>query len=120
MYLGLTRFSARTYAANFAVDHVAAIVSHAKTLLPSRKVYLAVNTLMLESEHSKVMHSLAECAEAGVDAFIVQDWGIAYLVRKFFPMVRLHASTQMAVHGRSGVEVLAAFWYISTIRSILQ
>ncbi|MBI4753155.1 U32 family peptidase, partial [Candidatus Desantisbacteria bacterium] len=111
VYLGLARFSARAYAANFTADQIAAIVSYAKMLSPPRKVYLAVNTLMLESERGKVIHSLAECAEAGVDAFIVQDWGIAYLVRKFFPMVRLHASTQMAVHGKSGVEVLAGWGF---------
>ncbi|MFH1896807.1 MAG: U32 family peptidase [Candidatus Desantisbacteria bacterium] len=111
VYLGLTKFSARAYATNFTADQVAEIVSYAKMLSPSRKVYLAINTLMLESQRCKIMHSLAECAEAGVDAFIVQDWGIAWLARKFFPMVRLHASTQMAVHGRSGVEVLARWGF---------
>jgi putative protease len=111
IYLGLQRFSARAEAENFSLDELAGIVGYAHGLSPRRRVLAAVNTLVLEEELAPAVEALGALADVGVDAVIVQDLGVARLVRRHFPSLRLHASTQLAVHSRAGVEALRSLGF---------
>lgn len=65
-----------------------------------------MNTLVLDGELDGLVGTLGDLADLGVDAIIVQDLGVARLARRHFPELELHASTQLAVHSRAGVETL--------------
>ena len=106
IYLGLKQFSARADAANFTPDELDAITAYAHSLQPRRKVFVTVNTLVLQDELSGLVEQLGTLADIGVDALIIQDLGVYRIAKKHFPELRLHASTQMAVHNRAGVEAL--------------
>ena len=128
VYLGLDSFSARAQAVNFSVDELAEIlaVAHAK----GRKVYVTFNTLLSDVELSEAVERLAQLEELAPDALIVQDLGVARLVRMKFPSLALHASTQLVAHNLEGVlalkelgfsrVVLARELPAADIRSIVQ
>ncbi|MCC8190031.1 MAG: U32 family peptidase, partial [Planctomycetes bacterium] len=105
VYLGLDRFSARAEAVNFTPDQLAVFTAYAHSL--SRRVYLTLNTLVQQKELPAATATLLTAAECGVDGVIVQDAGVARLVRERFPTLRLHASTQMAIHSPAGVAAAA-------------
>ena len=111
IYLGLAQFSARADATNFTPDELDAITAYAHSLQPRRKVFVTVNTLILQAELSGLIEQLGTLAEIGVDALIIQDLGVFRIAKKHFPEFRLHASTQMAVHHRAGVEALRDLGY---------
>ncbi len=100
IYLGLHRFSARAEAVNFSPEELDEITAFAHA--HQKKVYVALNTLMQENELSELMFHLQVCSDCQVDALIVQDIGVARIIKKTFPNLTLHASTQMAVHNLSG------------------
>jgi U32 family peptidase len=107
VYTGLPRFSARAEAVNLEPRELEEIVAYAHALPHPRRVYVTLNTLVREAELPDLVRSLALCAECGADAVIVQDFGVARLARKHFPALRLHASTQMALHNLEGVRAAA-------------
>ena len=107
VYTGLPRFSARAEAVNLSPRELEEIAAYAHSLPRPRRVYVTLNTLVRELELPDLIRSLALCAEAGADAVIVQDFGVARLARKHFPALRLHASTQMAIHNLEGVRAAA-------------
>lgn len=103
VYLGLSEFSARAHAENFTRENLAATIEYAH--LFGTKVYVAINTLIKDSELSDAL-STVECAlKSGADALIMQDLGLIQLTRKQYPNARLHASTQMGVHNAEGARV---------------
>ncbi len=104
IYLGMKDFSARADAGNFSFEDLSVLLglAHGDKARP-RKVYVAVNTLVHDSELPAMAECLARLQDAGVDAIIVQDAAVAELARNFFPALQLHASTQMAVHNAAGV-----------------
>jgi putative protease len=102
VYLGLNRFNARARAENFSVDDLRELVPLAHSY--GMQVLVAVNILIKEAELSDLVETLSALEEIGVDAIIVQDIAVAALARKYFPGLRLHASTQLAVHNASGVQ----------------
>jgi len=104
IYLGGSMFSARQYADNFQIPELTDAVNYAHTR--NVKVYVTVNTLVLNREMKELVNFLYEVAQTNVDAFIVQDLGVAGLIRRLLPEIELHASTQMAVHNSSGVNFL--------------
>lgn len=106
VYLGLKRFSARADAQNFTLDELDHLLGYARSLEPRRRVFAAVNTLVLDGELDGLVEALGALADLGADAVIVQDLGVARVVRRHFPELELHASTQLAAHGRAGVETL--------------
>jgi putative protease len=106
VYLGLRQFSARADAENFEPGQLDELVAFAHSLKPRRRVYVAMNTVILDREVPGVVDAVARAADLGADALIVQDAGLAGIVQRHFPELRLHASTQMAVHNRAGVERL--------------
>jgi putative protease len=106
VYLGLRKFSARAEAENFTLDEVDEVTAYAHALRPPRRVFVTVNTLVRQDELPELVEDVAALADIGVDALIVQDLGVYHLVRRHFPHLELHASTQLAVHNRPGAEVL--------------
>ena len=100
VYLGLSKFSARATATNFdekALDEFTAYAHHLK-----RKVYVALNTVLQESELSDLIKSLDICTHCHVDGLIIQDLGVAHVMKEKYPWFEMHASTQMAVHNKEG------------------
>ncbi|MFA5857428.1 MAG: peptidase U32 family protein [Elusimicrobiota bacterium] len=105
VYIGVGKFNARQYAQRFSADDVAVMIHHAHSL--NRKVYLAFNTLIKTLELPAALKTLAILAEYRPDGLIIQDYGLIKIVKDYFPGIPLHASTQMAVHNKYGVEFLA-------------
>ncbi len=100
VYIGGSHFSARKSAVNFTNEQIEQAVKYAH--LYGVKVYVALNTLIHESELKDVYLFVKFCCDAGVDALIVQDLGIVYMLRRYFPQMRIHASTQMTIHNLYG------------------
>jgi putative protease len=106
VYLGLKHFSARAEAENFTLDEVGEVTAYAHSLTPPRRVFVTINTVLRDDELPELVHDLVHLAEIGVDAVIVQDLGVAAVIRRHFPTLELHASTQLAVHNRAGAAAL--------------
>lgn len=104
VYLGIKQFNARNNIDGFNLDNLSQAVDFAH--LYGVKVYLALNILFKDDELQDALDVVCEANNKGVDAFIVQDIGLAYLINKYYPSIELHASTQMAVHNLEGVKVL--------------
>ena len=104
VYLGLQKFSARATAANFAEEPLNEFVGYAHSL--GRKVYAAVNTLVQQHELGDLIKALDICVRCRVDGVIIQDMGVARVVRESYPQLEMHASTQMAVHNKEGALAL--------------
>ncbi|MBE6445248.1 MAG: U32 family peptidase [Alphaproteobacteria bacterium] len=104
VYLGLQQFSARATATNFNEESLNEFVGYAHHL--GRKVYVAVNTVVQEDELSQLLQTLDICSKCKVDAVIIQDLGVARVVRESYPELEMHASTQMAVHNKEGALTL--------------
>lgn len=111
VYLGMKSFSARAEAGNFTAEEVGEIAAYAHSLVPRRRVYLALNTLVKNAEITRAAETLYDAVSVGVDAVIVQDLGIARIAREHFPSLRLHASTQMAIHNIEGVMAAAGMGF---------
>ena len=104
VYAGGTRFGARAYAGNFSDEELIRAIDYAH--LFGKKFYLTLNTLTKESEMKDLPGFLAPLYEAGLDGVIVQDLGIFRHLKEHFPYLPLHASTQMALTGVYGAELL--------------
>jgi putative protease len=102
IYTGLPKFSARAEAVNLTPDDLAEVCAWAHGQPRPRRVYVTLNTLIRTAECAELLRSLALCADCGADAVIVQDAGVARLARRHFPELRLHASTQLAIHNLEG------------------
>ncbi len=102
VYLGGMKFGARAYAGNFSQEEIveALRVAH----LFGKKIYLTVNTLVKEKEMPELVPYMESLYKAGLDGVIVQDIGVLKTLREHFPMLSLHASTQMTVTGVYGAE----------------
>ena len=104
VYLGLQKFSARATATNFDEDSLNQFVGYAHSL--GRKVYVAINTVVQEKELTDLLLALDICSRCHIDAVILQDLGVARIIRDQYPELELHASTQMAVHNKEGALAL--------------
>lgn len=100
VYLGASSFNARMKADNFDDFNLEESVKLAH--LFGKKVYLTLNTLVNDSEIEKLIDTIILALNCKVDAFIVQDYGTSYLLKKYFSGAVLHASTQMGVHNKLG------------------
>lgn len=115
IYLGLPSFSARAEAVNFTWEELDEIIAYAHALDRPRKVYVAMNTLLLSRELGPVVPVLRRLAELQADALIVQDAGLVRLARRHAPDLALHASTQMTVHHVDGVRALAGHGFTRVV-----
>lgn len=107
VYVGGSMFGARAYANNFTEEELLEAIDFAH--LRGVKVYLTVNTLIKNSEFSKLYDYLLPYYKRGLDAVIVQDLGVVKAIHEYFPSMELHTSTQMTVTGADGVRFLSQF-----------
>lgn len=100
IYLGGSRFSARAYASNFTDEDMERIVDYCH--IYGVKIYVTVNTLIKQNEIKDAIDYIEFLYKIGVDALIVQDVGVAALIKKNFSDFEIHASTQMTIHNAEG------------------
>lgn len=105
VYVGGSRFGARAFANNFEEEELKKAIDLVH--LHGKQLYLTVNTLLKESEiNTELYQYLAPLYEHGLDAVIVQDLGVLQFVKKHFPDLPIHASTQMTVTNVLGAKFL--------------
>ena len=104
VYLGTKELNARRGAENFGFEELkkATEYCHKRGV----KVYITLNTLVFDSELTTAYDTVKACLECNADAFIVQDLGVAKMIRACFPEARLHASTQCSVNSPEGFKML--------------
>ncbi len=102
VYFGLSAFNARHRATNFAVDQLPQVMEY----LHNHNVrgYVTFNTLIFSDELPEAVRLISSIAEAGVDAVIVQDLGLARLIRALAPTLPIHGSTQMTLTEPRGID----------------
>ena len=105
VYLGYGAFNARMNAKNFTLEQLRQSVSYCH--IRGVKVYLTLNTLVLDRELKTAAQVVLDAKNAGVDAILVQDLGVLQLIRQVAPDMPIHASTQMSVHNLEGVQKAA-------------
>lgn len=113
VYIGGKRFSARSSASNFFLEEIAEAASLCHRY--GAKLDLAVNTVISDDEAEDFCEYIKSAAQCGVDAFIVQDWGCAELIRRCVPDAVLHGSTQMSVHTAAGACLLRNLGYARVV-----
>lgn len=104
IYMGLDKFNARAMAKNFTNEEYIECIRYAH--LRGIKVYLTLNTLMYDDEISKALELVLMLYGEGLDAVILQDIGLAMLIKDMLPDLNLHASTQMSVYNLKQVKFL--------------
>ncbi len=104
VYLGGDAFGARAYADNFSQEEICKGIRFAH--LFGKKIYLTVNTLIKEREFSRLYDFLLPFYDAGLDGVIIQDLGVFQFIKKHFPQLSLHVSTQMTITGAYGAQLL--------------
>lgn len=126
VYLSGKKYGARTFAGNFSDDELVSAIKYCH--LYGVRVYVTVNTIIYENEVSDFIEYIDFIHSNNVDALIMQDIGMVDLVRKLYPNLEIHISTQMHVHNLEGVKffeelglkrvVLARETSIDTIKNI--
>ena len=101
VYLGYAAFSARAGAGNFDRQELEEAIRYAH--LRHMRVHVTVNTLVKDGELEAVTEVLRLLRDLHADAVLVQDLGVLKIIREQFPELAVHASTQMAIHNRTGV-----------------
>lgn len=100
VYLGLDALNARARASNFTVEELPEVTAYAKSR--GARVYVTMNVLVFDEELKLAEKLIRGVAEAGVDAVIVQDVGVARLIKRVAPNLPIHGSTQMSVTSAEG------------------
>ena len=103
VYLGLGDFNARAKSTYFTMDNIRETVKYAH--LFGVRVFVTINTLVRDDEFDAFLKLVQACIDAKVDAYIVQDYGVAYILKKMYPEIELHASTQLGVHNLEGAKI---------------
>jgi len=106
VYLGLRHLSARAHATNFALEQLGPAVRLAHDA--GCEVLVTLNTLLRGDELELAARLLQACDDAGVDAVVLQDLGVLELACRVAPRLRLHGSTQLAIHDADGAAAAAA------------
>lgn len=104
IYLGGYMFGARSFAGNFSNEEIKEAIIYAH--LYGVKIYVTVNTLIYEDEVETFINYVEFLYQADVDAVIIQDLGMLDLIRQTFPLLEVHASTQMHLHNLEGVKCI--------------
>lgn len=113
VYLGVKDINARRGATNFDFDELnkAVVYCHQRAV----KVYLTLNILISDSEMKTAYDTVKRALKCGVDAFIVQDLGLAQMIKNHFPQARLHASTQCSVNSPEGFKALEEMGFVRAV-----
>ena len=106
VYLGWGDFNARRGAKNFSDEEFADALTYCHQR--GIRVFLTLNTLVTDRELPQALETAREACHLGVDAILVQDWGLFDLLRKTLPDQPLHASTQMSLFTSGGANEMAA------------
>lgn len=104
VYMGLGKHNARVMAKNFNIDTYMDCIDYAH--VRGVKVYLTLNTLVMDDEIKEALEMLSKLYERGLDAVIVQDIGLASIIHKVLPKLHMHASTQMSTYSLEQVKLL--------------
>jgi putative protease len=104
VYCGLDLFNARNRAANLSFDDLCGIVRLAHQ--HDCEVFLTLNVVILEQELANLIKLLNKLVNSGIDGIIVQDLGLFNLVKKYFPTLDIHASTQLTTHNEGQIAFL--------------
>ena len=104
VYLGLKKFGARAFSSNFSDSEFIEAVNYCH--LYGVKVYVTLNTIIYDYEVENFLETVDFIHKNNVDAVLIQDLGMLDLVRKTYPNLEVHASTQMHIHNLDGVKVL--------------
>ena len=115
VYFGMKDFSARKGAGNFSASDLSRIRRYA--IGSGRKIYVTVNTLVDDESLPRLYEVLKTIDSCGCDGVIVQDLGAAAIIRRDFPALPLHGSTQLAVHTAGGVKELQALGFERVVLS---
>jgi len=114
VYIGGTRFGARAYANNLTEEDMKWAIDY--THLHGVSLYMTINTLLKEKELEEDLYDYVKpYYEQGLDAVIVQDFGVLKALSEWFPDLPLHVSTQMTVTGAEGFEFLKDFPNVTRI-----
>ena len=105
VYMGFGSFNARRNAKNFSEEEFAEAVAYCH--LHGVRVYLTLNTLLTDRELPAAAELLRRSSEMGVDAVLVQDWGVLSLAGEVSPDLPIHASTQMSLFTLGGAKLAA-------------
>ena len=106
VYLGWGAFNARRGAKNFSDEEFAAALAYCHER--GVRVFLTLNTLVTDRELPQALETAVQAGRLGVDAVLVQDWGLFGLLRRTLPDLPLHASTQMSLFTSGGAREIAA------------
>ena len=109
VYLGINSFNARNNINGFDLDNLNEAVDFAH--IYNVKVLLAINILFSDAELQSALNTVIDAYNMGVDAFIVQDLGLAKLISENYSQIELHASTQMGISSLEGVKQLEKFGF---------
>ncbi|WP_114765127.1 U32 family peptidase [Vibrio rhodolitus] len=101
IYCGLDRFNARNRAANLTLDNLNGVLALAHQ--HNCKIFLTLNVLILESEIPAIVRLLSQLNTTNIDGVIVQDLGLAYILKHHFPQLDVHASTQLNTHNEGQI-----------------
>ena len=105
VYLGVGEFNARQGAKNFTLETLESAIDLAHSHGVS--VYLALNIPIKQKELQHALEIVDEAYAKGIDAIILQDLGLLQLLKEIYPELELHASTQMTIHNKAGVDFVA-------------
>ena len=113
VYLGTKGINARRGATNFTFEELKQAVEycHARDV----KIYLALNILISDSERELAYKTVEAGLSLGVDAFIIQDLGLAKIIHSHFPTARMHASTQCSVNSPEGFKALEKMGFVRAV-----
>ena len=100
VYLGASEFSARAKAKNFNIEELMEAITYAH--LRNVKIFVTMNILIADTEFEEALKLAQKLYDIGVDALIVQDFGLVKEIKKLLPDFELHASTQMAINNYYG------------------
>lgn len=113
IYMGGAKYGARAFAKSTSDDSIIDTIEFVKE--NGRKFYLTVNTLFKQRELKEIFLFLDDIVKVGVDAFIVQDLGVAMMLKNHYPDVELHASTQMTITSSKAVNLVKTLGFSQVV-----
>jgi putative protease len=113
VYAGMNAFSARAEADNFDDTRMRTLVDYAHAR--GKKVYITFNTVIDDANLPEAIEKLAVLEDIAPDGIIVQDLGVAKIVKEHFPSLELHASTQLVAHNLEGVLAMKELGFVRVV-----
>ena len=113
VYFGAKEFSARRNAENFGVHELKNAIEYCHTR--GVKAYLTLNILIKEKELTDAFNLARDAYNLGIDGIIIEDLGLAKILREKIPDLKLHASTQMSVHSVSALPILKEMGFVRVV-----